>query len=130
MTELDNGYASKYGTLTSPLGSLRDSAPSPPMDPHYEHIPAQLGSVGVRFGSECELLDKAEPPPKVAETHSPKAGGLQKSGQYDKLEVGGKAKENPYVTSPNGSRRREMYSLLPSPTQLKKMANSYNDSDA
>lgn len=42
-------------------------------------------------------------------------------GQYDKLEERG-TKENPYVLGPGTKGHRDMYMLLPNPTELKKMA--------
>ena len=132
----DNGYtsptSSKYGTLTSPT-NFRDSAPSPSLEPHYEHIPAQQNGIG-SAGDHYQLLQAppppSSPPPKGAGSKeaSPKKLNLQKSGQYDKLGEGGRGKENPYITSPTRG-NRDMYTLLPSSAELKTMADSYEDSD-
>ncbi len=128
MAEIDvNGsttalVSSKYGTLITPP----ISPPAPGDEPHYEHIPAQNGVAGDHY----QLLDKPPPPPPPLKGASVKRKEslLQKSGQYDKLEERGRGKENPYVSSPTRG-HRDMYTLLPSSSELKKMAENY-DSDS
>ena len=134
--------SSKFGTLATPT-DLRDPTPSPPLEPHYDYIPAQLGSeVGGAAtttvgGDYYHLLDRAppSPPPKAPPMT------LDKSGQYGRLyennengennENKGRARGNPYVSIPvgEGGRPREMYTLLPSPEQLKKMAADSESSE-
>lgn len=89
-------------------------------EPHYEHIPAQLGGVAEDTDSCNNLLGG---------TTGPDRGACLKSGQYDKLTKA----ENPYVMEPQGNTmyamgpeartRREMYTQLPSATELRRIAD-------
>ena len=106
----------------------REETPDTTSEPHYEHIPAQFSNGSVDFeeaaavtsGSYSHLLEK----PKDV-------GAAQKPGQHDSPSKKSGRSENPYVMGPappgdstyemgaEARARRDMYTLLPSPEQLK-----------
>lgn len=120
-TNVDNGYTAVSTDWPTPVTAESS-------EPHYEHIPAQLGNgaavreSAVASGSYSHLLDKPV---------DDNIGGAQKSGKYESPSKNSARPENPYVMSPpenshykmgpEAKARQDMYTLLPTPDELKKL---------
>ncbi len=101
-------------------------------EPHYECIPAQQlnentggggggggGGVGVLKILSSGHYENLKPPQS-----RPEEMALM-SGKYDQLDKPEAQEENPYVMGPNAhAARKEMYTLLPSPEELKKLSGT------